>query len=73
MPLEYYYVISPKPYIMVKGMNTRRATTRRAEEGIANVGANDNKAPPQDNQVPPLKEVALGNHVPVVPPPITNG
>ena len=73
MPLEYYYVISPKPYIMVIGMNTRRATTRRAEEGIATVGAIDNKAPPQDNQVPPFENVGMGDQILVVPLPMTDG
>ena len=54
-------------------MNTRRATTRRAEEGIANVGANDNKAPPQDNQVPPFENVGMGDQILVVPLLMTDG
>ena len=39
-------------------MNTRRPSARRDKEGIANVGE-------QDNQVPQLEEVAMGDHVPV--------
>ncbi|XP_069144432.1 uncharacterized protein [Solanum lycopersicum] len=31
---------------------------------MANVGANDNRAPPQDNRVPPLEEVAMADQVP---------
>ncbi|TMX01885.1 hypothetical protein EJD97_023254 [Solanum chilense] len=44
-----------------------------AEEGIANAGAHDNHAPPQDNQLPPLEEVDMGDQVLVVPPLITDG
>ena len=33
-------------------MNTRRATARRAEEEMANVGDQDNQMPPQENQAP---------------------
>ena len=36
------------------------------------MGDRDNQDPPQDSQVPPLKEVAKGDQVPVVPPPMTN-
>ncbi|TMX05322.1 hypothetical protein EJD97_024624, partial [Solanum chilense] len=53
-------------------MNNRRAGAKRAEEGIANPGAQDNQAPPQDNRVPPLEEVAMGNRNSVVPPPMTD-
>ena len=73
MPLESYYVLSPKFYIVVIGMNTQRESTRRAKEGIANVGAHDNQSPPQDNQGPPLEEVDMGDQVPVVPPLMTEG
>ena len=54
-------------------MNTRRETVRMDEEEMANVGANDNQVPPQDNKVPPLEEVAMGDRVPVVPPLMTDG
>ena len=47
-------------------MNTRSETVRMDEEEMANVGANDNQVPPQDNKVPPLKEVTMA-------PPMTNG
>ncbi|TMW98660.1 hypothetical protein EJD97_003682 [Solanum chilense] len=47
---------------------SRIVAARSAEESIANVGDNDNQAPPQDNQVPLLEEVAMGDQVPVVPP-----
>ena len=33
---------------------------------MANVGAND-------NQVPPLEEVSMGDQVSIVPPPMTDG
>ena len=46
--------------MMVIGMNTRSATSRRDEEYIANVGA-------QDNQVSPLEEVAFNDQVLVAP------
>ena len=35
---------------------------------MANVGYQDNQVPPHNNQVPPLEEVAMGDHVPHVPP-----
>ena len=44
---------------MVIGSNTRRSPARRAEEEMENVGAHDNQVPSQDNQVPPLEEVAM--------------
>ena len=47
-------------------MNTRRAAARRAEEEMDNVGD-------QDNPVPPLEEVVMGDQVLVVPPPMTDG
>ena len=53
---------------MVIGMKTRRESTRRVEEGIANVGAHDNKASPQQNQVLPLEQIPIGGQVPIVPP-----
>ncbi|TMX04114.1 hypothetical protein EJD97_011539 [Solanum chilense] len=53
-------------------MNTRREDTRRAEEGMS-LGANDNQVPPQDNQVPSLEELAMGDQVSVASPPITAG
>ena len=73
MPLESYYVISPKPCIVVIGMNTRREAGRKAEEEMANVGAYENQVPPQDNQVLPFEEVAMGDQVSVVPLPMTDG
>ena len=66
-------MLTPKPFIVVIGMNNRRAAARRTEESIANVGANDNQAPLEENQVPPLDEVAMGDQVSVVPQPMTNG
>ena len=54
-------------------MNTRREAERRSEKGIANVGVYYNEAPPQDNQVPPLEEVTMGDQVPVAPPQMING
>ena len=54
-------------------MTTRRAAARRVEERIANVGAHDNQAPPQDNQVPPLEQVTMSDQVSVVRPPMTDG
>ena len=60
-------------------MNTRIEDSRRSEEEMANVGAQDNhvhtldnQVPPQDKQVPPLKEVSMSDHVPIVSPPMTN-
>ena len=67
------YVLSLEPCIIFIGMNTRREKATRREEGIANVGANDNQAPPQDNQVPPLEGVVMGEQVAVVPPLMTDG
>ena len=52
MPLESYYVLSPKPCIVLIGVNTRRQASRRAEEEMANVGDQDNQMPPQENQAP---------------------
>ena len=66
-------MLTPKPFIVVIGMNNRRAAARRTEEGIAYVGANDNQGPLEENQVPPLDEVAMGDQVSVVPQPMTNG
>ena len=66
MPLESCYVLLSKPYIMVIGMNTQRAATRRTQELIKNVGAHN-------NQVPPLQEVSMADQHPVVPPPIIDG
>ena len=37
------------------------------------MGAHDNQAPPQDNQVPPLEQVALGDKILVVPLPMKDG
>ena len=54
-------MLTPKPFIVVIGMNNRRGAARRTEEGIANVGANDNQAPLEENQVPPLHKVAMGD------------
>ena len=47
----------------------QRESTRRDEEGRAN----NNQAPPQDNQVPLLQEVAIGDQVSVVPLLMTDG
>ena len=44
---------------MVIGMNTQREAARRAKEEMANVGDHENQVPPQDNQLPPVKEVAM--------------
>ena len=52
--------------MVVIGLNTRRTAASRFGEGVANAG-------PQDNQVPPLEEVAKGDKVSVVPPPMTDG
>ena len=57
---------------MVIGMNTRREAARRAEEEMANVADHENQVPPQDNQLPPVKEVAMDDQVPVVPLLMTN-
>ena len=54
-------MLSPKPFIMVICMNTRKAVAGRDMEGIANVGAHDNQAPLQDNQVPPPEQVSMGD------------
>ena len=40
---------------------------------MANVGDHENQVPPQDNQMPPFEEVAMGDQVPDVPPSMTNG
>ena len=53
-------------------MIIRRAATRRADEGIANAGVHDNQAPSQENQVPPLEQVPMGDQVLVIPPPLVN-
>ena len=38
-----------------------------------NVGDHDKQVLPQDNQVPPVEEVAKGDQILVVPPPMTDG
>ena len=48
-------MLSPKPFIVVICMNTRREAAGRDMEGIVNMGAHENQAPLQDNQVPPLE------------------
>ncbi|TMW91227.1 hypothetical protein EJD97_014606 [Solanum chilense] len=53
-------------------MTTIRSAVRRVEEGIANMGDNDNQAPLQDNKVPPLEQVPMGGRVLVLPSPITD-
>ena len=58
-------MLSPKPCIVLIGMNARRKDARRAEEEMANMGAND-------NQVPTFEEVAIGEQVTIFPPPMTN-
>ena len=40
---------------------------------MPNLGDHNNQVAPQDNQVPPLVEVAISDHVPVVPPPMNDG
>ena len=72
MPLEFYFVLSPKHCIVVIGVNTQRTSSRRDEEEISNGGANEKQVSPQDNKVPLLDEVALGDKVLVVPPPMTS-
>ena len=52
-------MLSPKHCIVVIGMNSRMASSRRVEDEISNRGANDKQVPPQDNQVSLLDEVAL--------------
>ena len=59
-------MISPKPCIVVKGMNNRRAVATRDEEEMANAGAHV-------NQVPPLEEVVIGDHVLLVLPMMKDG
>ena len=66
MPLDSYNVLSPKPCNVVIGMNTRRAAARRVEKEMVNVGN-------QDNQVPPHEEVAMGDQVSDVSPPMIDG
>ena len=74
MPLDSTLcVLLPKTFILVIGMNNKRAVVRRVEEGIYNVGAQDNQAPLQDNQVPPVQDVFMGDQVQVVPPRMTDG
>ena len=51
-------MLSHKPFIVVIGINTRRASTLRADEGLANTWAHENQAPPQDNQVPTLEDIS---------------
>ena len=60
--------LSPRPLDVVIGMITKRESTRRVEEAIANA-----RVPPQDNQVPPLDQVPMGDQLSVNPPPITDG
>ena len=66
-------MLSAKPCIAVIGKNTRSAAATRAGEQMANVGTHENKVTPQDNQVPPLEEVAMGDQVSIVPPLMTDG
>ena len=73
MPLESCYVLSPKPCIVVINMNTRKDDAKRVEEEMENMGAQDDEVPPQDNQVLSLEEVAMGDQVTVVPPPMIDG
>ena len=56
MPLEYYYVLSPKLCIIFLGMNTRIAAARRDEEEMANVRDNDCNIPENhlSNEVPSM-------------------
>ena len=56
---------------MVVGINTRRPVAKMTEEGVVNAGAHENQVPPQDNLVPPLEQVCMGDRVPVISPPMT--
>ena len=58
---------------MVIGKNTRRAAARREEEGLAIVRAYEKQEPPQNNHVPLIEHVSMGNQVQVVPPPMIDG
>ena len=67
VPLESNLcVLSPKSCIVIIRMNTRSSAARRTEKFIAIAGA-------QENQVPPLEEVAIGDKVPISPPPMMDG
>ena len=55
---------SPKCCIVVIGLYTLRAVSRRVEEQIVNMVD-------QDNEVSPVEEVAMGDHVPDLPLPMT--
>ena len=59
--------------MIVIGLSTRRAVSRRAEEELVNIRDHDNQLPLQDNQVAPLEEVAMDDQVLDVPPPMTDG
>lgn len=54
LPIQSYYVLSPKVCIVVIYINTQREAGRRVEEQIANVGSHESHVPSQDNQMPPL-------------------
>ena len=57
VPLEYTLcMLSPKPCIMVIGMNTRRSAAQRLGEEISNAEVH-----PFGNQDPPLEEVPNDN------------
>lgn len=51
--------------MVVLGMNTRRESSKRAEEEMDKVGTNDNR-------VPLFEEIAMGDQVLVAPPPMTD-
>ena len=61
------YVLSPKSFIVVIGLNFQGSSMKGGEE-IANAWALDNQALPQDYHVPLLEEVSTGDYVLVVPP-----
>ena len=69
MPLESYFICFHLNRI---SWLYRKVAARRAEEGICNVGDNDNQDPPQD-KVPSIEQVPMGGQVPVVPPSMTDG
>lgn len=67
VPLEYYYVLLTKPFMVILDMNILRAATKKVEEEKSIVGDNDNQALPHDNQMPQVDEVTMGDLVPVAP------
>ena len=62
-----FCVLSPKPYIVVIGINNLRVVTRRLDEEIANAGV-----PPRVNQDLLLEEVDNDDQAPANPPSLSN-